>query len=35
MDSDTVDIIIHIIWGFSLLVAWGYSIGMKRIKFKK
>ncbi len=35
MINDIIDIILHIVWGFSLLVAWGYSIAFKNLKIKK
>jgi hypothetical protein len=35
MNNDIIDIILHIVWGFSLLVAWVYSLAFKKIKFKK
>lgn len=35
MINDIIDIILHILWGVSLLVAWGYSLAFKNLKIKK
>ncbi len=35
MNSEIVDIILHILWGVSILVAWGYSLAFKNLKIKK
>lgn len=35
MSSETIDIILHIFLGFSLLVVIGYSIAFKNFKIKE